>query len=364
MGIYLGMLGISLFFAVYAQRAKPFPRIRSSYITFCVLAALPFIIITVFRYQVGTDWQGVYERHFLEMRNPNPLGYTPFVDAGFELLFRIFSLFTGDAWWPIAFVGLLTMIFFFKAFSQQSVMLPLSILFFFLCGIYFRSLEAIRQALAISIFLYSVKYLKARDWKRYFFLNLIGMTMHATSVIYLPIYFLYDLRATPRRCLILLGIAILGYPLLGILARVIAQIIPRFNRYLDTYFFSGNFSSRTFVTTLAFTLLQIFYLARYPQPDKDFEWMTYMMLIATVFLLYSRALPGAQRAAESASVIQVFSFPLMLKKEKDDRMRVLVAAGLIGLLSVRLFVFEIYMTLKYAPIPWYGVIPYKWVFFR
>lgn len=113
-----------------------------------------------------------------------------------------------------------------------------------------------------------------------------------------------------------------------------------------------------------FTLLHVFYLARYPEQDKDFEWMTYMMIVATLFLLFSAQVPGMLRAAEGAAVVQVFSYPMMFKKETDNRMRVLVAMSVIGLLSVRFFVFEVALTYLFDPIPWYGVIPYKWVFFR
>ncbi len=361
MTIYLVMLAISLFFAVYAQRARPLPQIRSTYITFCVLAALPFIIVTVLRYRVGTDYASIYENGYDLLNN---YGIESFPDPGFSLIFRFFGLFTDDAWWAISFVGLLTMIFFFKAFYHESVSIPISILIFFICGIYFQSLNALRQLLATSIFLYSVRYLKARDWKRYFFWNLLGMTMHATSFIYLPIYFLYGLRATPKRCLVILGAAFISYPLLGVLMRLLVQVIPRFSRYIGTYQDAREFSDRTFLTVLFLTLVHIFYLARYPKQDKDFEWMTYMMIVSTAFLLFSARIPGALRAADGLSVIQVFSYPLMFKKETDDRMRVLVGLGIIGLVAVRFFVFEVYLTQLLAPIPWYGVLPYKWVFSR
>ena len=152
--------------------------------------------------------------------------------------------------------------------------------------------------------------------------------------------------------------------MLGILVRVMAHIIPRLSRYSGTIFDSSDFSLRQFVTAFFLTLLHVFYLARYPQVDKEFEWCTYMMILATCFLLYSAKYVGAIRAAEAASIVQVFSFPMMLKKETDDRMRVLVGAGILGLLAVRLLVFEIALSQLYDPVPWYGVLPYRWVFFR
>lgn len=360
MTIYFVMLAISMFFAVYAQRTKPFPQIHSSFVTFGVLTALPFIIITVFRYQVGTDYTYIYESGFVLLQH----GVESFPDQGFSLIFRFFGLFTDDAWWAISFVGLLTMIFFFTAICQQSVQIPMSIAVFFFAGIFFEALNSIRQALAMSMFVYSIKYLKARDWKRYFLLNLIGMAMHQTAILYFPLYFLYGVRATPRRCLAVLGIAILGYPVLGILVRVLGNVVPRLSRYIGTVLDGSDFSLRQFVTVFFFMLLHVFYLARYPQEDKEFEWYTYMMILASCLLLYSAEFVGALRAAQVTSIAQVFSFPMMLKKETDDRMRALVGAGILGLLAVRLLVFEIYLSQLFEAVPWYGVIPYKWVFFR
>ena len=201
MMVYLTMLGISMFFAVYAQRAKPYRQLNTeiarSYVAFCVLATLPFLIVTVFRYRVGADWVYVYEGGYESIRH----GERGFLDPGFNLIFRIFGMITEEPYWAIAFVGFVTILFFFTAFCQQSVMLPLTILIYFVSTDYFQTLNALRQMLAMSLFLYSVKYLEARDWKRYFLLNLIGMSFHATSFMYLPVYFLYGVRATPRRCL-------------------------------------------------------------------------------------------------------------------------------------------------------------------
>ncbi len=352
MGIYITMLAISLFFAGYAWRAKPYEQLRSSYITFCVLAALPFIFVTVFRYEVGTDWVVIYKGGFDLMK----LGMQPSPDKGFTLIYRFFRLFTDDVWWPLAFTGLITMIFFFTAICQQSRLIPFSILVFFIGSTYFLSLTAIRQTLAMSIFLYSVKYLTRRDWKRYFLLNLIGMTFHTSSFIYLPVYFLYGFRATPRRCLGVLAALTVGYPILKILLRGVYRV-TRFAHYLGGYYDQHEFIHSGFLIMSVLVLIHIFYLARFPDRDRDYEWMTWMMTAAFVMLLLSAELPGANRIATAFEVVDVLSFSIILRKEDNDRMRVLAAAAIISVLLVR-FLFEVYVSGSY------DAIPYKLVFFR
>ena len=356
--IYFIMLGTSLFFACYAQRAKPYieanAAIRRSYHAFCVLAALPFIFVTVFRYRVGKDWVYIYETGYVALRN----GIETIPDPGFRLIFRIFGKITAEPYWAIAFVGLMTMIFFFAAFCHESVMLPVTILLFFVSGAYFGSLNAIRQALAMSMFLYSVRYLKARDWKRYFLINLIGATLHQSSVMYLPVYFLYGIRATPRRCLTILLASLVAFPVLSVLIRLAGQFIPRVSRYFGSMLFdSHEFNVSSLFVSMVVLAVHIFYLARIPERDKDYEWMTWMVLLGTELLLYYPVIPVFQRAAEGASIMQVLSIPIMIRKETDDRMRVLIPASLTALFALQL-------SITHGVGNNFGATPFQWVFFK
>ncbi len=353
MAVYLSMLAVSLFFAVYAQRAKPYEQIRSSYITFCVLTALPFILVTVFRYRVGRDWTLIYEPQFYQTTQ----GHAGFAEPLFNLIYRFFALFTDEAWWPIAFVGLLTMIFFFAGICQQSCMIPYSVLLFFISNRFFNSLTALRQMLAMSIFFYSIKYIRERNWKRYYFFNLIAILLHTSSIMYLPAYFLYGVRATPKRCISLLVGTVVSFPLLAVLFRLVLRL-TRFRSYLGGRYDAGNFDLMGFAVTFFFTVMHIFYLARFHDDDKDYEWMTYMSMISLVMYLFSSVIPQIVRAAEGFSVVQLLSIPLMLKKEDDDRMRVLSTAVVIGIFFVRSYLFEILRS------GWYSVFPYRTIFSR
>lgn len=357
MATYLIMLSTSLFFAVYAQRAKPYRQLNAeigrSYVAFCVLTALPFLIVTVFRYRVGADWVYIYEGGYESIR----YGERGFEDPGFNLVFRIFGMITEEPYWAIAFVGLVTILFFFTAFCQQSVMLPLTVLIYFISDDYFQTLNVLRQMLAMSIFLYSVKYLKARDWKKYFLLNLIGSSFHAASFMYLPVYFLYGVRATPRRCLTVLGVSALAYPLSNILLRGLAQLMPRFNRYFGTVFDPTEFAQIDFFIALLVALVHIFYLARFPQQDREFEWMSWMIILGVEFMLFSAVIPGMYRAALGACSVQNFSFPIMFRKETDDQTGMLVIACITVVFAARMFIYAVIDRSL-------GVLPYRWVFFR
>lgn len=350
--IYLGMVAASLLFAQYAANAKPYPLLAPTYRLLAVLSAAPFLLVTVLRYRVGTDWTYVYEPYFYYIRN----GIARFSEPGFTLLYRVFGLFTDDAWWVIAFVGAATVALFFAAIYQQSCRIPFSILLFFILNKYFTALNQIRQMLAMAMFIYSLKHVQSRNWKGYFAWNLAGAAIHTSSFMYLPLYFLYGFRLTARRCLALLAAAAATFPLLR---AVVPWLVlhTRFGWYLKSAFQQNNFYLIGFVQTLLFTLLHVLCLYRSPERDEKFEFWSSLMALSAAALLYSAALPQILRLSEGLSVVQIFSFPRMLEKEKDGRVRFFLRLMIVGLCTAKLF-WDVYKN------RWYDVLPYQTIFSR
>ncbi len=211
--------------------------------------------------------------------------------------------------------------------------------------------------LAVSIFFFAIRYVKARDWKRYFFCCLIATLIHTSAITFLPLYFLYGVRATPRRCIAIMLLAVVGLPLFQVMLRFLLRF-TRFSRYIGGFYDTSNFSVTAFAFTLFYACMHIFYLARFPEQDKDFEWMTYVMVLCAVTELFSAAVPQIDRIVTGLGTVQILSFPAMLKKENNQRMRVLVAVIIVVIQAVYLFLFEMLRNGMYID------TPYKWIFFR
>lgn len=352
MFIYVLMLLISIYFAVYANDTKPYPMFHTSYRVFAVLSALPFLLVTVLRYQVGTDWTYVYEPYLYYIKN----GITEFSEVGFTLIYRFFGIFTNDSWYVIAFIGFMTVLLFFCAIYQQSSMIPFSILLFVITNKYFTSLNQIRQMLAMALFIYSLKYIYQRNWKGYFLLNILGSSIHTSSLMYLPFYFLYGKKATVKSCAGVLGLGLVTFPVVRVLLPKLVAL-SRYGWYLNSQYSQNNFYFLGFAVTLFFALLHIFCLYRNHKEDLRFHFMTYVMLASTILLLYSAALPQILRVSEGLSVIQIFSFPEMLKKEKEEKIWMILWLLIVGIYVVKLL-YDVYVN------QWYDVIPYRSVFSR
>lgn len=107
-------------------------------------------------------------------------------------------------------------------------------LFLILFDLFFYSLSAIRQSIAMSIFLYASKYIVSKSPKKYFLWILTGMLFHWSSIVLLPIYYIYNhLR---NRSYIYLSITLsISLVIYFIFTKFIDQLAPVMNDKLLFY---------------------------------------------------------------------------------------------------------------------------------
>ena len=67
-------------------------------------------------------------------------------------------------------------------------------LFFSIGGVYYQSYNLIRQTMAISIFLYSIRFIKRKQFIYYMLTIIICSFFHKSILIFIPIYFLYGIK--------------------------------------------------------------------------------------------------------------------------------------------------------------------------
>ncbi|MGL4687250.1 MAG: EpsG family protein, partial [Fusobacteriaceae bacterium] len=148
---------------------------------YCLIGGIGIVFMT--RYLVGWDWHNYYN-DFYNLNFEYEKGYRFFV----ILIRKIYPNFN-------FFIGLNTIIDFiligwvFRKYSPY----PIFSLFLYL-GISGLSLEVdlLRNVKSIFIFLISLKPLKEKKIYIFMFLNIIGMTFHITSIIYIFLYFLLN----------------------------------------------------------------------------------------------------------------------------------------------------------------------------
>ena len=198
--IYFISTFFSMFFSKFAYNSKkPFCKKNKNQIIFAIISALPFIIVAGFRYNVGCDFMS-YVRYFDFFK------YTSIhkMEFGFNFLIEFIQLFSNNNMWLFLLCAIIFIFFTYKAIYQQSIDPTLSI-FLLLSTTYFTTyLNGMRQLMAIAIFLYAIKYIKNRDFSKYILFIIIACMFHTSSILYIPLYFLYGIKIKPKTQLIIL----------------------------------------------------------------------------------------------------------------------------------------------------------------
>ncbi|HAW57533.1 MAG TPA: hypothetical protein DCX03_00735 [Bacteroidales bacterium] len=153
-------------------------------------------IISAFRYNVGTDYVS-YE----EMFNGVATNTLPAVwiskEKGFLWLLEFVHMLGGNFQAICLITTVMIMCFSYYGFKfilkDKPDYLPLLTLLY-ISGFYFFSLNAIRQSIAVSIFIFSVRYIYEQKPVKYFMLVLMAFFFHKSAIILFPLYWFLNIR--------------------------------------------------------------------------------------------------------------------------------------------------------------------------
>ena len=165
-----------------------------------------------------------------------------------------------------------------KPITLMSLYIPLN---FFLIEV-----EALRQAKAICIFLYSTKYIIEKKLIRYIILNMLGVTFHFSALILFPLYYFYkEIKLTMKKLfLILLLTYFFREILIGILDYIV-QTLPFLIKY-KVYLLEGISRKMTLfniLRNLCFTLPIIFMIKNEKKLKHEIK---YYFIIRNFTLLF------------------------------------------------------------------------------
>lgn len=361
--LYVIAVAISMICATYANNVKNIKSLKTTYKALCVLAFLPTTLVSVFRFQVGTDWS-IYDDYFHWISK----GMDKFSEPLFNLLNRVVYVFTQDSWWLFAICAILIGGFTYRAIMEQSVNPAFSILIFMISGDYFNSQNQIRQAIAMAIFLYAIKYMKSRDWKRYFFWLVIALLIHTSAIIYFPLYFLYGKKVHVRLLISLYGVLVVALP---VMKKVIVFVLTKtkYAWYFDSVYNTNDFYLLGFLFTVFFIVILFFYYCyaenealkkgktRDEIQDYDFNIMLYTYYLAAVTVLYSAVVPQMVRITTGFSIVTSLLMPRLVMREHKRNRRIVLYMLIVVVFTVK-FLYDVYCN------GWYDAIPYQSIFFK
>ena len=233
---------------------------------FYILTAM-FTIISAIRYQVGTDYGG-----YVSIFNQINSGDTSYVESGYYLLNYIIGKIGGSAQTVIALSAIITNLAFAYTIKKNvEDKYIIYTLFIYVCGeIYFCSMNALRQYVAIGILLIGYEFFKQKKYKSYLLIIGLAMLFH-TSAVFALFPFLLSIFKNRKRLIDILSII----------------INTRWGGYLAggqrTFFEERYFLSilKLIVPNAIWFLTYIFYVRKASNPKVEnymLGWFFYVML--------------------------------------------------------------------------------------
>lgn len=259
MHVYIIMLLISLLFIYLSEKNRK----KSLKIIFYIAAAIPFILVSALRYDVGTDYFYRYVPNYNQMAKGLDV---PNLEIGFKLLINLCLIFTKDYQILFAITSIITISLFMYAIYKNSKNKLLSVAIFFLGGFFFQSLNILRQYMAIGIIFFSYRYLLNKKYWIFLIGVVLAFFIHSTSIICLIFFLLKDREIFGLRNIIIfsLVILILGTPIINIIENALSN--TRFNVYFENKY---NIGDVKILTLLSSCFLYLFMYALYIVKKKN-----------------------------------------------------------------------------------------------
>ena len=322
--VYISMLAISILFAFLSTKSET----KKDKMIFATLATLPFILVSSFRYNIGTDYLHRYLPNYLVFAHGR---FIDSLEPLFIVLIKMCVFFTKDyvALFVVTsiIINVLVMWTIFK-YSKNPIM---SIIIFFIGSFYFQSLNLVRQYIAMVI-LFAGYYMLFQKKSKYLYIIMVGIAtlFHSMSAVFLIVLFLEkkEIKAKYFLILIVLILAVGGY--LGNIADFIVTNTPlneitNIAKYVKYFKMGGDLTLSTIIVETAvyiYIYMMFQKLKEKNAVEKEaifFVNMQTMTLLCTIMNIHFNLF---FRIALLFSIFQIISIPYFWFKNKDENLKI------------------------------------------
>lgn len=187
-------------------------------------------LLSMLRWENGTDWDPYYE-YFNRVAIDPDYGY---MEPGFTWLCHIDAQFMNYTW-HLGVIALLCILPVAKRVREFSPFPVFSLLIWF--SVSFAHMFPVRQTIAISLFVFSWKYIQERRLLPFLCLLALAATFHVTVLVALPIYFLWNRRIPAKLYVLVIGVV---FVISMVSSQVFADLLnsvggPLFEEKLEEY---------------------------------------------------------------------------------------------------------------------------------
>lgn len=344
---YATALLFAFFFAYFAENYK----YKKNKIYFYCLAFIVIILFCGLRFFVGNDYSGyyynfqrisIYNLSFIEQR----------WEPGIYLITQIFKNSKIGYFFFLFTCSLITYIFIFKTLIYKNV-LKWGIFFTFTLGLLIMANDQVRQAVALSIFLFSIKYIEQNNFKKYLKWIIVAAFFHYSAIALIPLYFIKNIKLNSFIFSVLIIVTYIGFRL-GIFYQFIFAVIGKIPFYSELYLARERFfdidQTGSGLTILFKTLIALFVAVFYNKINKPIY--ATLFLYGSILANISVGFMPIERFSYYLIYTNIIVLPLMLKHKFTK----LFTKGLV------VVAFIYFLLVSFFGLEKHGAVPYRTIF--
>lgn len=270
-------------------------------------------------YSIFTD----FDIHLL---NISASGY----ESGYVLYNAILNKFSSDFRLEIIITALFTTFGLLKFIYKNSLKPGLSLYIYITMYMYGQSFNNERQAIAIVILMLSIIYIRKRKPFKFIFCVLVATLFHTTSLIFIVLYPLYNIRISAVYWIVSIITAVVVYIMTGsILGYLLGGLYSE--KYLSTDLMEGGGYSY-FVLLVLLIITAIIIMSKKQLSNPDNRLWIHMMVVAAIMQIISFKMGYFYRAVILFSVSMIFLVPCIIDNIHHKDLAIAAKITIISLL--------------------------------
>lgn len=321
-----------------------------------LLVILPPVLLATFRYNVGYDYGSyiwgysnafdiTYESFFLEYKLGDPIAY--------NLITKMATVFNSERVYLLilAILSLMAGVFYVLDEWDNPDIQPM-IVFIYMFSPFIFSLSACKQGIALSILMFSLKYVFKRSPIKFVLCVALAFLFHSTAIVFLFVYFFLnnkgDLSAL-KKLLIVAGCVIVIMNLEWVLGNVMA------GRYESYAIDSVEGRNRTFWLYTLIALVFLFFRKKLVALDSRNDLLIMMMVVGAICQYLGFFNAFTKRIGEYFLMAQVLLIPQCTYLFTQNSKKI------VNLLIIA-YVIAIFLISTPTAASGMGFVPYQFVF--
>ena len=224
------------FLAVVVLIGIPMCRNKTGKAVYCSIAGIALFVFAAIRKYTGFDYN-LYAQIYVDYLSMDleKIGVHRF-EKGIAMPMKLFgNVMYYDYQWMFvgyAFIFALVLMIILYRTSDKPY---LGVFFYFTFGVYFVSLDFMRQMVAAFVVILGMRYIKTNQFFRYLLVVIFASCFHLSALVMIPFYFILKIKLTPVTLGIYSGIGILIFIFSWPIVKWIADnILPRYSGYTNT----------------------------------------------------------------------------------------------------------------------------------